>query len=364
MGDLRTRETSRGDFGLSLVRRAGAASLRGLAVVAALFALLGSAACVGLTGSSPLAPSGSGSGSGSDSGGITATPSSLAFGNVVVGTANSVPVTLSNTGKVDLTISSVSISGKGFSTSGIATPLVLGAGQSADFTTSFKPSAAGAASGQISIESDASPMVVDMSGMGVASAPQLSLSTSSLSFGDVTVGSASTQTVALKNTGNADLELGSVSASGAGFTVSGGSGMNLAPNQSTTIDVTFDPKAAGSITGGLSFSTNATNSAKVELAGVGVAAASPSEPASSSAKPSVDLKWSPSASAVIGYFVYRSTISGGPYAKLNPSVDATADYTDDSVSSGTTYYYVVTSVDSSNIESSYSNQASVTVPSS
>lgn len=353
MGDSRTRELSRGDLESSLVRRAGAASLRGFAVAAALFALLASAACVGLTGSSPLGPSGS-----SGSADITVTPSPLEFGNVVVGTANSHPLTLSNTSKADLTISSVAISGKGFSASGIATPLTLGAGQSADFTASFKPSATGAASGQISIESDAAPMAVSLSGMGVASAPQLSPSASSLSFGNVTVGTASTRSVVLKNTGNADLDLRSVSASGAGFTVSGGSGIDLAPSQSTTIDVTFDPKAAGAVTGGLSFSSNATNSLEMQLAGEGVAASSPS----SDVKPSVALKWAPSASAVIGYFVYRGTVSGGPYAKLNPSIDGTASYTDSNVSGGTTYYYVVTSVDSSNVESAFSNQASVDVP--
>lgn len=354
MEDSRTRELSRGDLESSLVQRAGAASLRGFAVAAALFALLGSAACVGLTGSSPLGPSGS-----SGSADITVTPSPLQFGNVVVGTANSQPLTLSNRSKVDLTISSLAISGKGFSASGIATPLTLGAGQSADFTASFKPAATGAASGQISIESDAAPMAVSLSGMGVASAPQLSPSASSLSFGNVTVGTPSTRSVVLKNTGNADLDLKSVSASGAGYTVSGGSGVDLAPSQSITIDITFDPKAAGAVTGGLSFSSNATNSLKIQLAGEGVAAASSP---STAVKPSVALKWAPSASAVIGYFVYRATVSGGPYAKLNPSIDGTASYTDSSVSGGTTYYYVVTSVDSSNVESAFSNQASVDVP--
>ncbi len=313
---------------------------------------MASAGCIGLTGSSPLAPSGAKD--------INVNPSPLGFGNVVVGTTNSQPMILSNTGKTDLTIRAVAISGKGFSASGIATPLMLGAGQSADFTTSFKPAATGAASGEISIESNVAIMKVSLSGAGVASAPQLSPSASTLSFGSVTVGTPSTQPLVLKNTGNADLELGSVSASGTGFTVSGGSGVNLAPNQSITIAVTFDPKTSGSIAGGLTFATNAINSASVKLAGAGVAAASNSS--SSTAKHSVALDWSPSASAVIGYFVYRGTTSGGPYAKLTSSIDSAPNYTDGSVSGGNIYYYVVTSVDSEKAESAFSNQVSVTIP--
>jgi fibronectin type 3 domain-containing protein len=65
---------------------------------------------------------------------------------------------------------------------------------------------------------------------------------------------------------------------------------------------------------------------------------------------------------VIGYNTYSSTVSGGPFVKLNSTPMATSSYTDTTVQSGKTYYYVVTAVDSSNNESSYSNQASATIP--
>ena len=290
-------------------------------------------------------------------------PSPLEFGSVVVGTTNSHPVTLSNTGKVDLTIKTVAISGKGFSASGLAIPLILGAGQSADFTMSFKPAAAGVVSGKISIESNLAAMSVTLSGTGVASAPQLSSSASTLTFGNVTVGTPSTQPLVLKNTGNANLSISSVSASGTGFTASGGSGFTLTPSQSTTVTITFDPKAAGAVTGALAIASNAINSTSVTLSGAGVTASSSSSTSTSTVKHSVALNWSPSASAVTGYFVYRGTISGGPYSKLFASADTAPSYKDSSVSDGQTYYYVVTSVDSSNVESAYSNQVSATIPS-
>jgi fibronectin type 3 domain-containing protein len=66
---------------------------------------------------------------------------------------------------------------------------------------------------------------------------------------------------------------------------------------------------------------------------------------------------------VSGYNVYRGTTSNGPYpTKLNPSLVTVADFTDSTVANGTTYYYVVTAVDSSNVESVDSNQATAIVP--
>jgi fibronectin type 3 domain-containing protein len=76
----------------------------------------------------------------------------------------------------------------------------------------------------------------------------------------------------------------------------------------------------------------------------------------------VTLSWSPSTSTVTGYNTYASQISGGPYTKLTGSPIASTSYVDSSVQAGLTYYFVVTSVDSSNIESAYSAEASALVP--
>jgi len=77
----------------------------------------------------------------------------------------------------------------------------------------------------------------------------------------------------------------------------------------------------------------------------------------------VTLVWiASSTSAVVGYNVYRGTASGGPYTLLNSSLVTTTQYHDSSVQSGKTYYYVVTAVDSSYVESAFSGEASATVP--
>ena len=76
----------------------------------------------------------------------------------------------------------------------------------------------------------------------------------------------------------------------------------------------------------------------------------------------VMLSWSPSSSKVNGYNVYRSTVSGSGYTKLNSGLVGGTNYDDTSVQSGTTYYYVTTSVDSGGDESAHSNQATAAIP--
>ena len=59
--------------------------------------------------------------------------------------------------------------------------------------------------------------------------------------------------------------------------------------------------------------------------------------------------------------MYRSTVSGGGYAKINSSVVGGLTYTDAAVVNGQTYYYVTTSVDASGDESTYSEEVQMVV---
>ncbi len=182
----------------------------------------------------------------------------------------------------------------------------------------------------------------------------LSVSSPSLSFGNVSVGSATSTLLSLTNSGAAILNISSVSVSGNGYSVSGGSSVALMPAQSVTVSVNFGPTVPGYAAGTLSVSSNAQNSAvQVAISGTGITAQAGAH--------SVTLSWMPSTSQVNGYYIYRSSISGGPYAKLNAALDPASSYTDASLTSGT-YFYVVTSVDPNGVESGYSNEVAVTIP--
>ncbi len=71
----------------------------------------------------------------------------------------------------------------------------------------------------------------------------------------------------------------------------------------------------------------------------------------------ISLSWSASSGAT-SYTIKRSTTSGGPYTNVATGITTTS-YTNTGLTNGTTYYYVVTAVNSAG-ESSNSNQASAT----
>ena len=149
---------------------------------------------------------------------------------------------------------------------------------------------------------------------------------------------------------------------GQGYSLSGISfPVTISAGKSLSFTVTFTPDAAGAASGSVTFVSSAANSPTAEnLSGTG------SQTQSSEPPPTqhiVDLSWVSSSSSVVGYNTYRGSQSGGPYSKLNPSPSADASYADSTVQSGQTYYYVVTSVGSDSVESSYSSQVTAVVPS-
>ena len=105
---------------------------------------------------------------------ITLSTSSMQFGDVAVGTAVTKSVTITSTGKVPVTLKSDSTSGAGFSVSGASFPVSLKAGDAVVLTVHFNPTAAGAATGLLSIASNAGTGAVSLSGNGTTSTATLS----------------------------------------------------------------------------------------------------------------------------------------------------------------------------------------------
>jgi hypothetical protein len=325
------------------------------ALVLLLFFVLSSSGCVGLTGASKPGASGQDT----TVAGVSVAPASINFGRVAIGGTASQSITVSNGNASSVTITKAGSTAAGVSVSGVTLPLVIPAGKQSTFDVVFAPKTAGALSGDVSVSSSVSstPNSVTLSGTAMAATALLTSSAPSLNFGNVTVGKTTSLSVTLTNAGNSDVTVSKVSVAGGSFSESGVSaGLILAPGQSATLDAIFSPGAAGSASGGVTVTSNASNSPEtISLLGDGTQTSSP-------AAHSVTLTWSASTSPVAGYDVYRSEISGGPYAKLDSSPLAADTYTDSTVQAGSTYYYVVTSVNSSGVQSADSAQASATVP--
>src|SRR5437762_611106 len=288
---------------------------------------------------------------------IQVNPTSINFGNDVVGTNLSQALIIRNTGTAALTITQVNPTVSVFSVSGFSLPLNVAAGQQTTITVAFRPTTAGAVSGNLSMVSNApgSPTSIGLSGTGVAATLTLNMTPTSLSFGNVTTGTSSaSENVTITNTGNANITISQISVSGTGYSLTGGSTpVTLTPSQNLILVAQFSPLAAGSVSGSISIVSNASGSpASVTLSGTGVAPV----------QHSVTLSWNGSTSVVSGYNVYRSTVSGSSYVEINSSLDSGLGFTDTTVQSGTTYYYVTTAVDASNNESAFSNEVPAVIP--
>jgi len=284
---------------------------------------------------------------------LSATPMSASFPLVTAGTSGSQTITLQNGGTSAVTISNAMVTGAGFSTSGLALPTSIAAGQRTTFNVMFTPSSAGNAAGSVSLVSDApnSPLVISASGTALAATALLSSSVSSLDFGSVLVGSAASLGVTLMNAGNANLTLSSLLVSGTGFNVTGaGANTVLTPGQTAALNVTFSPTAAGTAAGSIAIGSSA-GAVSIALTGSGGQLSSHT----------VALAWDPSTSDVVGYYVYRA-LPNGTFAKINPAPAVLTAYTDANIQSGQTYTYVVTAIDANNVESDYSDPVLAIIP--
>ncbi|HTS07167.1 MAG TPA: choice-of-anchor D domain-containing protein, partial [Candidatus Eisenbacteria bacterium] len=213
------------------------------------------------------------SGNGVTPGTLGANPTSLSFGTVTVGNKQTLSETVTNTGGTSVTISQVTISGSGFSFTGITTPVTLTAGQSATFSVSFTPSSAGSASGNLTITSNASnpTLTIPLSGSGVTPGT-LGANPTSLGFGSVTVGNKQSLSETITNNGGTSVTISQVAISGSGFTFTGiTTPVTLTAGQSATFNVSFAPSSAGSASGNLTITSNASNpTLTVPLSGSGV----------------------------------------------------------------------------------------------
>ncbi len=185
----------------------------------------------------------------------------------------------------------------------------------------------------------------------------LTISTTAMNFGNVTVNTVATQSLTLTSSGTAPVIVTAATVTGAGFTLEALTlPVVLNPGQSATLGVQFDPATASANSGQLTIASNSssTPSAIVGLIGTGTTTSY-----------QVNLNWTAPASssdAVSGYRVYRSADGGVSFQLLNSAIDTSTTYADTDVQIALAYVYQVTSVDASGVESPPSNTANVTIP--
>lgn len=210
---------------------------------------------------------------------ISLSTNTLSFANQALGTTSSArAVTVTNPGAIALAISSIAVSGTNASDFAQTNncPASLAASSTCTINVTFAPAANGSRAASVHMTDNApgSPQSIALSGTGGTASPAVTLSTSSLSFGNQTTGVASTaQSVTVTNSGSATLTLTNLAVTGTNasdFTQITTCGSSLAAGGNCTVSVTFTPAASGARSASLSLTDNASNSPQgVTLSGTG-----------------------------------------------------------------------------------------------
>jgi hypothetical protein len=299
---------------------------------------------------------------------LSVSPASFSFNTVPVGKSASQKLQVTNIGTEPLQLTSLAMSNAAFIITGPSVPRTVLPGLSLEYSVEFAPTSPGNASASLTIGSNSknSTTTVACAGIGEATNAALEINPSSISFGNEKLQTTTTKNVTLQNTGNANMTVSGITIVGAGFGYSDLSpGFSLSPNQKVTFQVWFKPQTKGSASATVSFlSANLASPGTMTLSGDGTSSSTPPPPPPPPppGNHTAHLAWNSSSSQVAGYRIYRGDISGGPYATISSSVVASLAYDDPTVLSGTTYYYVVTAVDSSGNESQYSNESAAVIP--
>ena len=225
--------------------------------------------------------------------GLTLSPSTLNFGTQTIGQASPTQTaTLTNNTGQAISNLIITASGEYSQTNNCNGALANGA--SCAIQVSLQPATSGTVTGAISISGTLSgsassrqwrglkPLASSGSGSfslaevalsGSGSTSGVSLSATSVSFSDQTVGTSSkTQTVTLTNSGQASLTGVNIGITG-DFSQTNSCGTSVAAGKQCAITVLFSPTATGTRTGTLSIADSAAGSPQtIALAGVGLAA--------------------------------------------------------------------------------------------
>ncbi len=230
---------------------------------------------------------------------LTFSTTALHCGIVEVDRTRTVVVFVTNHGKSDVKISTLSSSNSEFKVSKVELPKLLGAGKRLQVSITFVPTGVGPVSGHITVLSNASNPTLTLpvfgTGESTESKRRLTIAPATLSFGNVGVGTTETLTLGLSATGES-VTISSVSSSNSQFTVPGVTlPLTIPAGHELSLNVEFKPQSSGTKSAALSFTSNAQNSPA-------------SEPLSGTATSLyVTLSWNASTSQVSGYNVYRGT---------------------------------------------------------
>jgi hypothetical protein len=197
---------------------------------------------------------------------VTFSPTSLTYGNQLVGTTSpSQSVTMTNTSAVPLNISSIVTGG---SKPGDYAPTnncgsTVAAGASCTITVTFTPTAAGTRNANVTVNDNVSGGTSTFTLTGTGAQPTVTFTPTSLTFTSQLLGTTSpSQSVTLTNTGVVQLNISSITLSGAqpgDYAQTNTCGASIAAGGTCTVTVTFTPTATGTRNATLNVNDNSSS---------------------------------------------------------------------------------------------------------
>jgi Abnormal spindle-like microcephaly-assoc'd, ASPM-SPD-2-Hydin len=202
---------------------------------------------------------------------VALSDTSLKFGVQLIGTVSSPQeVTLTNTGPIALSISSISASGDFLQRNNCGSSLA--AGESCTIRITFNPTDKGTRTGDVTINDDAAdnPQVIALTGTGTV----VQLTPSSLDFGNQRVGTISRpKTVILTNTGSTPLSVHGINITGTDFSDFAETSTcrsSVPAHTSCEIHVRFGPSDTGTRKASLKVLHDGGGEQPVRLRGTGI----------------------------------------------------------------------------------------------
>lgn len=202
-------------------------------------------------------------------GALSLSPNQLDFGEVPVGTdSEAMTILVSNSG--DAPVTRIEALADGDFSSEKECPETLDAGDSCTLRVRFHPSAPGLSQGSVEVSGSSAAGTLSEAAIlsGTGSQAVLGVTPSTLSFSSIPVnGTSAPQAVTLNNSGNAPLQIDSITVDG-DFLATDDCGNLLPAGQQCTVQVRFSPKEAGQRLGSLTIQTPLGPSS-VALSGAG-----------------------------------------------------------------------------------------------
>ena len=199
-----------------------------------------------------------------DGGAATLTPATQDFGSVAIG-FNSTPQTFTWTNNSTFPASVTLLTGSGDFTPASNNCSSVQAYASCTITVVFNPSALGPRTGTLTVGSNGSTLISSLTGTGI---PDVSITPTSVTFGNLDVGATQSQILTVTNSASGSIQVPAFVTTG-DYTAANNCGTTLASGAGCTITITFKPTTTGSRPGTLSVQT-AVPGAPIVITGNGV----------------------------------------------------------------------------------------------